>query len=194
MKWMKTLLIALALIAGSSGIAAAQQHGWQDRDHDGDRDRDHDRYEQRRQTKGQRKAERERERERERKRRQVFRNRGVYRGGQYPVYGGRYPVYGGQYPVYGPNQNPYYATGIQEAQRNGYQYGLHDGQIDRQEGRSYRATTNESYEHADIGYVSAYGPKNDYRSAFRQAYLQAYQRTYGSGGGYVPNGRVPWGR
>lgn len=212
MKWMKMLLIAVALIAGTSGLAAAQEgyHGQrrddddhdrrvqrQDRDHDGDRDRDHDR------DRGYRNNNR------------VYRGQQypVYNGqypvyggqypvynGQYPVYGGQYPVYGGQYPVYGGQypvygQNPYYGTGMQEAQRNGYQYGLHDGQIDRQANRSYRAQSNETYRNANVGYVSAYGPRADYQNAFRQAYMQGYQRGYGAAGPYNGQyGRVPWGR
>lgn len=141
MQWMKTLIIALALVAGSSTLATAQEgySGW-NRDHDRFRfgDGDHDRDD-------------------------------GYRG-QYPVYPG----------------NPYYGTGIQQAQQNGYQYGVHDGKIDWRAGRSYRATRNETYEHANIGYVSAYGPRSHYQQAFRQAYLDGYQRGYG--------GRGPWGR
>jgi hypothetical protein len=110
--------------------------------------------------------------------------------------------------VYGPynqgpynqgpyDQNPYYNTGIQQAQQNGYQWGLRDGQVDRQAGRSYRATSNETYRHATVGYVSAYGDKNHYKWVFRQAYEQGYQRGYGAGGyggPYGQYGRVPWGR
>jgi len=154
MKWMKTLIIALALLAGSSSLAAAQEGygGWRQQDRDWDRD--HDRFR--------------------------------FGDGDHD----RDDGYRGQYPVYGGN--PYYRTGIQQAQQNGYQYGLHDGQIDWQAGRSYRATRNETYEHANIGYVRAYGPKSRYRQVFRQAYLDGYQRGYGAG--YGPYGRGPWGR
>ena len=146
MKRMKTLLIGLALVAGTCGIAAAQdrdgdrgrvQWGYQDRDHDRDGrrgDGDYDRDD-------------------------------------------------------GYRNNPYYRTGMQQARQNGYQWGLRDGQVDRQAGRSYRATSNETFRHATIGYVSAYGDKNQYKSVFRQAYQSGYERGYGSGG-Y----RGPWGR
>ena len=223
MKWMKTVLITLALLAGSSGIALAQEgYGGQDRDHDGDRanQNQHERDEAYRNN--HRVYNRGVYQNNDGDRDDRNPNRGVYRGqypvyngqypvyggqypvyggqypvygGQYPVYGGQYPVYGGQYPVYG-NQSPYYGAGMQQAQQNGYQYGLHDGQVDRQANRSYRATSNESYRKGSIGYVSAYGNKAQYESAFRQAYMQGYQQGYGSAG-YGPYGqgrRAPWGR
>ncbi len=193
MKWMKTLLIAFALIAGSTGIAVAQEgySGWQnrpydrdgdhDRDRDRNRDRDHDRY----RNLGQWGYQNDHDRDDGYYRNDHDRDddyRGGYRG-QYPVYQGQYPVYQGQYPVYGGpyNQGPYYRTGMQQAQQNGYQWGLRDGQVDRQAGRSYRATSNETYRHGSAGYVSAYGNKAQYQSVFRQAYQQGYQRGYGSG-------------
>ena len=204
MKWMKTLWIAIALIVGMSGIAAAQEgyNGRRDDDRDQNqvqRDRDHDRN-----NGYYRRGDGDRD---DANRNRPYRGQyPVYNGqypvynGQYPVYGGQYPVYGGQYPVYGGQypvyggpygQSPYYGAGMQQAQQNGYQYGMHDGQIDRQAGRSYRATKNETYEHANAGYVSAYGPRGQYQQAFRQAYLDGYQRAYGSAG-YGPN--VPWHR
>ena len=190
MKWMKTLLIGIALIVGTTGLAAAQ-----DRDHDrDDRDRARSGYQDRDHDK-----DRDRDRDRDRRNNGYYRNgqRPVYNGqypvynGQYPVYGGQYPVYGGQYPVYG--QNPYYATGMQQAQQNGYQWGVRDGQVDRQAGRSYRATSNETYRNANVGYVSAYGDRGQYASVFRQSYEQGYQRGYGAGG-YANRGMWPWGR
>lgn len=219
MKWMKTLLIAIALIVGMSGLAAAQEgyHGQRRDDDDGDRqvqgERRHDRNGAYRNNGGYRNNRVYRNNDGDRD--DGYRNNNrVYRGqypvygnqypvygGQYPVYGGQYPVYGGQYPVYGGQypvyggQSPYYGTGMQEAQRNGYQYGLHDGQIDRQANRSFRAQSNETYEHANVGYVSAYGPRANYQQAFRQAYMQGYQRGYGAAGPYNGQyGRVPWGR
>ncbi len=202
MKWMKTLLIAFALIAGMSGTTAVAQEGydgWQNRpydrdgDRDRDRDRDHDRNRNQDRYRGQWGYQNDHDRDDGYYRNDHDRDDG-YRG-QYPVYGGQYPVYGGQYPVYGGpyNQGPYYRTGMQQAQQNGYQWGLRDGQVDRQAGRSYRATSNETYRKANVGYVSAYGNKGQYQSVFRQAYQQGYQRGYGSGA-YGQSRRWPYGR
>ncbi len=163
MKWMKTLLIAFALIAGTSGIAAAQDRDDHDRDRDRDRarwgyqDRDHDRDDR-------------------------------YRRGD-----GDYDRDDGYRNNRG-SRNPYYRTGMQQARDNGYQWGVRDGRVDRQAGRSYRATSNETYRKATTGYVSAYGDKNQYKSVFRQAYVDGYQRGFGSGYGPYGNGRGPWGR
>jgi hypothetical protein len=70
---------------------------------------------------------------------------------------------------------------------------MRDGQVDRQAGRSYRATSNETYRKGSVGYVSAYGDKNQYKSVFRQSYQDGYQRGYGSGT-YGQARRWPWGR
>ncbi|HVP43713.1 MAG TPA: hypothetical protein VMS96_09775 [Terriglobales bacterium] len=163
MKWMKALLIAFTLIAGTAGLAAAQEgyRGWQDRD--GDRDRwgyqDRDRDDR------------------------------WHGDGDYDRDDGYWDNRGAQ--------NPYYRTGIQQARENGYQWGLRDGQVDRQAGRSYRATKNETYKKATIGYVKAYGDKNHYKSVFRRAYERGYERGYGSwryGGPYGQNRGWPWAR
>lgn len=192
MKWMKTLLIMFALVAGTAIIATAQEgySGWQDRswqrDHDRDRDRDRASqwgYQQDRDW------DRDQDRDRDRARKARKHRRGDGDGDADDGY------YGNNQGVYGPyNRNPYYRQGIQQARENGYQWGVRDGQVDRQAGRSYRATTNETYRNANIGYVSAYGDKNQYRSEFRQAYEQGYQRAYGSGPYRGQIGRVPWGR
>jgi hypothetical protein len=65
--------------------------------------------------------------------------------------------------------------------------------VDRQERRSYRAQSNESFRKADFGYVKAYGDKNQYKSEFRRAYEQGYQRSYGSGPYRGQSGWTPWG-
>lgn len=178
MKRMKSLLIAFALIACMSGIAAAQEgyNGWQNRPYDRDGDRDHDR------GRGQWGYQ-----DRDHDRDDGYRNnRGVYG----PYSQGPY-----NQGVYGPynNGSPYYRTGMQQAQQNGYQWGVRDGQVDRQAGRSYRATSNETYRKASAGYVSAYGNKGQYQSAFRQSYEQGYQRGYGSGA-YGQARRWPYSR
>ncbi len=177
MKWMKTLLIAFALIAGTSGIAAAQD--WDDHDRDRDRDRDRGRW-----------GYQDRDHDRDRDDR--------YRRGDGDY--DRDDGYRNNRGVYGPyNQNPYYRSGMQQARENGYQWGMRDGRVDRQAGRSYRATSNETYREARRGYVSAYGDRSRYQAIFRQAYQDGYQRGYGSAG-YGngpyggPYGRVPWGR
>ncbi len=198
MKWIKTLLIAFALIAGSAGIAAAQEgyDGWQnrpydrdgdhDRDRDRDRDRDHDRY----RNQGQWGYQNDHDRDDGYYRNDHDRDDSYRNGRVYGPYNGPYNQ--GQYWPYG-NGNRNYRTGMQQAQQNGYQWGLRDGQVDRQAGRSYRATSNETYRHGNAGYVSAYGNKAQYQSVFRQAYIDGYQRGYGSGA-YGQARRWPYGR
>jgi hypothetical protein len=55
---------------------------------------------------------------------------------------------------------------------------LNDGQSDRRSGHSSRPTHESNYKHADRGYDSSYGDKNQYKQAYRQAYEQGYQRGY----------------
>jgi len=90
-------------------------------------------------------------------------NRGTYgRGGVYPQ-GGR----GG------------YGNGM--AARMGYQDGLMYGRNDASRGKGYNATGSGYYEHADHGYNSSFGDKNQYRQEYRQAYQQGYQQGYQGG-------------
>lgn len=164
MKWMKSLLLLFALAAAMSAIAAAQE-GYNGWQ-DRQWERDHDRW--------------HREHDRDRDDRYRPGDRDYDDDDGYRVYGS-------------DSRNPYLYQGIQEAQRYGSQYGLHDGQVDRQERRSYRARTNESYRKATFGYVKAYGDKDRYREVFRRAYERAYRRAYANGWyGQMQPG--PWGR
>jgi flagellar biosynthesis/type III secretory pathway protein FliH len=59
---------------------------------------------------------------------------------------------------------------------------LNDGRNDRQSGHSFRATQDSNYKHADRGYSSGLGDKNQYKQVYRQGYEQGYQQGYNSGG------------
>jgi flagellar biosynthesis/type III secretory pathway protein FliH len=59
---------------------------------------------------------------------------------------------------------------------------LNDGRNDRQSGHSFRPTQDGNYKHADRGYSSGLGDKNQYKQVYRQGYEQGYQQGYNSGG------------
>ncbi|GEM_PF-1554554 len=80
----------------------------------------------------------------------------------------------GQYGQYGASGNA--------AAQNGSRDGANDGLQDRQAGKSTRATKHESWKHADRGYNSSLGSKDQYKALYRQAYIQAYEQGYNSQG------------
>jgi len=64
------------------------------------------------------------------------------------------------------------------ATENGRQDGMNDGMHDRQTGHSFRPTQDSNYKHADRGYTSSFGDKNEFKQVYRQAYEQAYRQGY----------------
>jgi hypothetical protein len=65
------------------------------------------------------------------------------------------------------------------AAQNGQQDGLNDGRRDRATGHSFRPTEGDNYKHADRGYYSQLGSRDQYKQEYRQAYVRAYQQGYG---------------
>lgn len=161
---LKYALAAAVLITGGSTMLVAQagHHDW-DRDgggyqtvqyqQDRDRDRDHDR---------------DGDRDRDRHRRWRDRDDDRYRGNRNDYPDGRGGYYG--------------RGGYGNARQYGYQDGLNDGRSDRQTGHSFRPTQDSNYKHADRGYSSGLGDKNQYKQTYRQGYEQGYQQGYNSGG------------
>ncbi len=64
-----------------------------------------------------------------------------------------------------------------------YQQGFQDGRIagekDRRGHHSFRPEHDENYRHADRGYNSGYGRKDDYRQQYRSGFTAGYQEGYG---------------
>jgi hypothetical protein len=74
---------------------------------------------------------------------------------------------------------PYDSRGINQSARSiGHEDGLLDGENDRRSGRSFRPTHDGNYRHADRGYSSRYGDKEQYKLAYREAYERGYQEGY----------------
>jgi len=108
-------------------------------------------------------------------------NSGRYGNGRYG--NGGYGNRSGQYPGgYGqPNgQTGQYGTNswVEQARQIGYQDGINDGSTDRRTGHSFRPTQGDNYKHADRGYNSSYGDKNQYKQFYREGYQNAYPRGY----------------
>jgi hypothetical protein len=188
MKYMRAMLLGAALMTSGATFAAAQaivpvQWGWGHRDSD-DRQAFRDGY-----RRGQFDAREGRRADwddrcpyREGDDRVAFRNgytqgyrevnAGYRNGGYYGVGNGGYGNSGG-YGNYGFNA----------AHQYGYQDGFNDGQGDRNNGHSFRPTHDGNYKHADRGYDSRFGNRDEYKAAYRQAYEQGYQQGYNRGGG-----------
>lgn len=79
----------------------------------------------------------------------------------------------------GRGRNALYFLAV--ARQNGMQDGFNDGLNDGRTGHSYRPTHGGNYKHADRGYDSRGCSRDDYRRAYRDAYLQAYQNGYNGG-------------
>jgi hypothetical protein len=194
MKFMRAAVMGAAVLTGGATLAAAQavvpvQWGWGHRDND-DRQAFRDGYRQ-----GQSDARQGRRADwddrcpyRENDDRQAFRNgytqgyrevgyRGGYSNGGYGNGG-----YGG-YGRGGYSNGGYGNYGYGSAQQYGYQDGYNDGLGDRNNGHSFRPTHDGNYKHADRGYDSRFGNKDQYKAAYRQAYQQGYQQGYNNGRG-----------
>jgi hypothetical protein len=65
-----------------------------------------------------------------------------------------------------------------QAHRFGYEDGMHDGARDRASGHSFRPTHDSNYEHAERGWNSSMGDKQEYKDQYRAAYEEGYQRGY----------------
>jgi hypothetical protein len=78
------------------------------------------------------------------------------------------PVYG--QPAYGM-QNQAYQMGFRD--------GMNDGANDRQEGHSFTPQKREHYKHADSGYNSSFGDKDQYKQAYRDGFMAGYRRGFG---------------
>ena len=102
------------------------------------------------------------------------------RWGGYPA-GAYNSGYYGQYPngAYGGRG---YGDIRRQAEQIGYQDGLNDGRSDRNTGHSFRPTHDDNYKHADRGYSSAMGNKQEYKDTYRQGYERGYNEGYNRGG------------
>ena len=65
-----------------------------------------------------------------------------------------------------------------QAHRFGFEDGMHDGAHDRATGHSYRPTHDSNYQHAEHGWNSSAGDKQQYKDQYRAAYEEGYQRGY----------------
>ena len=181
MRYTRALVLGAALLTSGATFAAAQaivpvQWGWQHRDDD-DRQAFRDGLQS-----GRWDAEHRRRsdwdnncRYRENDDRQAYRS-GYERGYREVGYsysdrdrdGDRDDGYGRGYRDYGFNA----------AKQYGYQDGINDGAADRRTGHSFRPGHDNNYKHADRGYDSRFGNKNEYKAYYRQAYEQGYQQGY----------------
>lgn len=182
MRHLRMGVLLLAAIAAPSVWVAAQ-----DRDSDRDRDRDRDReaasnaYQEGMRegredaTRNRRSPRSERwKNERDRRDYEAGYNRGYEdamsanrRQGGYNQRGGP----GGG--VYGQGRG---ANWMEQARQIGYQDGVNDGASDHRTGHSFRPTHDDNYKHADRGYNSSFGDKNQYKQYYRQGYESGYQR------------------
>lgn len=69
---------------------------------------------------------------------------------------------------------------IQVAQQNGYQDGVHYGEMDRRNGHSNRPTEVKGYRDADHGYDRSLGSRDDFKRIYRDAFIRGYQQGYGT--------------
>src|ERR1700694_2344150 len=154
---LRLALACAALLTGGSTMlfAQAEHHDW-DRDGDGYRRSAY--------------QDRDRDDDRDRDRRRHDRDDDDrYRNGRN----------GNYYPNRGNNSRGYYGN----ARQYGFQDGLNDGRYDSPGGHSFRPTHDDNYKHADRGYSSSFGDKNQYKQVYRQGYEQGYQQGFNSGGG-----------
>jgi hypothetical protein len=77
--------------------------------------------------------------------------------------------------VYG---QPAYGTQNQ-AYQMGFQDGMNDGANDRQGGHDFSPQKRDRYKHADTGYNSSFGDKDQYKQAYRDGFMAGYRRGYG---------------
>jgi flagellar biosynthesis/type III secretory pathway protein FliH len=61
---------------------------------------------------------------------------------------------------------------------NGYRDGLKAGQDDFRNRKDFKPERHDSYEHADHGYHSRYGNKNDYKEQYRKGYMRGYEDAF----------------
>jgi hypothetical protein len=80
----------------------------------------------------------------------------------------------------------YYRGGyaLNTARQFGYQDGYNDGLRDRQTGHSFRPTHDDNYHDANRGWDPRLVSRDDYKFAYRQAYSNGYERGYNSNGWY----------
>ena len=98
-----------------------------------------------------------------------------------------------------PWGQPGYAYGSysgysQVAQDEGYRRGLLAGQEDRRRGAPFNFTGESDYRHADVGYRSEFGSRDQYREEFRSAFAAGYREGYSNldSRRYGPPGPPAW--
>lgn len=180
MRYMRAIMLGVALIAGSASLASAQvlslQLGGGDRD---DRQAYSEGYRQGRwDGEHNRRADWDDSRWREADDRRAYRN-GYLRGYNEVR---RYNDHDRDDGYYRGGGGPGY--GLNNARQYGYQDGYNDGLRDRQTGHSFRPTHDDNYRDANRGWDSRMVSSNDYKYAYRQAYSNGYERGYNSNGGY----------
>lgn len=88
------------------------------------------------------------------------------------------PVERGEvYAPYGPPPRTWGYTDV--AFDMGYRIGLHQGQRDAGDNKSFDPNRHDDYRDADKGYHNDYGSKAAYRNHFRQGYMRGYQDGFG---------------
>lgn len=162
MRHMRGLLLAVALVSGSSVLAAAQtviNVQW-DRD---DREAYREGYRQ-----GQSDANHGRRVDWDDNRWREADDRAAYRNGY----------------LRGYREVSSYNRGDDDrddyARRLGSEDGYNDGIRDRRTGHSFRPTHSDHYEDADRGYDRRFGDKRYYKQVYREGYRQGYDRGYNS--------------
>lgn len=157
------MFVLCAVLLGTSGVLAfgQQQGGWNQNQQDGDHGRDDRASNRDRDHDGDRDKDRDRDdrwkRDRDRDGdhdRDDRWNRGRGQGGW-----------------------------INTARQNGYQDGLNDGRNDRWNNKGFRPAKDGNYKHADRGYQSAFGNKDQYKDTYRESYSQGYQQGFYQDGG-----------
>ena len=66
---------------------------------------------------------------------------------------------------------------VQQAESNGFRFGMDDGARDAYNGFGYRAKHDRAF-HETPGYDPRFGPFDAYRNYFRSAYLRGYDRGF----------------
>ena len=69
-------------------------------------------------------------------------------------------------------------NGMQVAQQHGYDDGVNEGRLDRQNGHSFRPTHDRGYQLATNGYEATFGTRQQYQQWYRQTYQQGYEAGY----------------
>ena len=67
------------------------------------------------------------------------------------------------------------------ASLKGYESGWDLGVVDGRDGERYDPVRHRDYRDADLGYVSAYGSRDGYKTKFRAGFRQGYENGYREG-------------